>query len=808
MATHLVHSNDGAVKTSDWWSQSSWFDDGQQACTSQPVRESLPSGASEHDIHRRPTAVRHAGGAAAQCRFSGRCAIPIGTTAPVDGSPILSQNSQSQSLPAGRLIGGIAVKGSSRFVSRWVFNMDQWKWVPKDALDCSPTYNTAKSQLAAQRWSDKRGKIPAPATSFGALQATREAKRSTAISSDIQEPSGFGAVAGLGQQKAALHSAVVIALRYPQMFGRLGVRPVKVLLHGPPGTGKTAIIPRLAEEARAYLEVVDGAAIQNDAANSLKRAYNRAKANAPAVLFVDSVDALAPARGQGISSEELRSGQAFIALLDSVVPSDRVAVVAATNSRSSVCLSALAPHRLGLEVAFGSPSSAERLEMMRSIMRKAPLDNLDLEAISHRMQGFVAADCQAICTRAVMACISEAVASAEAAVAASSPCGDADGVTMDAALLDEQMVVTAEHFDHALQRAAPSSMRHLAPSVEAPLTSWADIGGQHAVKQALQEMIDMPLRRPLLMEQYGAKPSRGALLYGPPGCGKTLLARAAAAQCGANFICVSGPQLLDKWFGESERAVRDLFAAARAASPSIIFFDELDSLAPKRQSEGSGAGDATAARVLTQLLVEMDGFSASSRVFVLGATNRPEALDPALLRPGRLDALLEVGLPDEHSRLAILKVKLREAPVASNVDLSVLAALCDGMSGADVSELCRCACQLALRSHIQGESAVEGGIPLKASVEACHFEDALATVRRSVLRYESRDIVSRTPPESDEQSSTIVSSQESIDQLHSQWVRSLSASAAANSNEGRHQTAYIAALESALVTAGIELPKC
>lgn len=843
----LVHSNDvntapNSSAGSSLWANSSWFAAPPAPCPNSRPRQELPTSAASLP----PPQTRSAGGAAAQCRFSGRCAVPIATTAPVDGSPLPAAVGAVASAawqPPGMTCDGSkseaqAARGRG-FMSAWRFDMDRWTWVPRDGGAAAAGQPTAKHELAARRWGDGRDALPAAAqqaqqsTPAGRSAASATSQPASAAAqakaTAAAETTGFASVGGLWRQKEGLRNAVVLPLRHPRLFAVLGTQALRgVLLHGPPGTGKTFLVPVLAAEARAHLEVVDGAEVAagSEAAKRLKQAFRRAKANAPAVLFIDSLDALAPARQPGAAAADDQQGAFHLAsLLDELLSSGAaVAVVAAAGQRSHVCPALLRPGRLGVEVPFGLPSAAERAEVLESLTRHMPLAGVSIADLSDRMRGFVPADCAAVCADAASACVAEAVAAAEAEAALQRVPPEA----LEQQLLGSRLRIGQSHFAAALDAAVPSSLRGVMLP-EVPQVAWSDIGGYEDVKRALREMIEVPLSRPALMKAFGATPARGALLYGPPGCGKTLLAQAAAAQCGANFIAVRGPELLDKWFGESERAVRELFATALAAAPCIIVVDEVDSLAAKRGDIGSAVGDGAAARVLTQLLAEMDGIAARPQtVFVLGATNRPDAMDPALLRPGRLDVLIEVPLPDEAARAAILQTCLRRAPLAAGLDIEKLAALTAGFSGADLAEVCRRASQLAMREYLQdGEAGT-------AVVAVRHFEDALGSARHSAMLGAARcssnaaaqpmhkvapsdgmDIDGAAVSGAAGASAAAAGSKQAADARQAAWIRAMAARAAddvrahmAGGGETHFEqlTAYVRRLESVLQAVGIPLP--
>lgn len=386
--------------------------------------------------------------------------------------------------------------------------------------------------------------------------------------------------------------------------------------------------------------------------------------------------------------------------------------------------------RFDREIDIGVPDEVGRLEILRIHTKNMKLaDDVDLERVAKDTHGYVGSDLAALCTEAALQCIREKM-----------DVIDLEDETIDAEVLNS-MAVTNEHFKTALVASNPSALRETV--VEVPNVSWDDIGGLDNVKRELQETVQYPVEHPEKFEKFGMSPSKGVLFYGPPGCGKTLLAKAIANECQANFISVKGPELLTMWFGESEANVREIFDKARQSAPCVLFFDELDSIATQRGSSTGDAGGA-ADRVLNQLLTEMDGMTAKKTVFIIGATNRPDIIDPALLRPGRLDQLIYIPLPDEASRLQIFKACLRKSPVSRDVDLAALARYTHGFSGADITEICQRACKYAIRENIEKDiererrerenpEAMEEDIADDVSeIKAAHFEESMKYARRSV----------------------------------------------------------------------------
>ncbi|KAM3392637.1 hypothetical protein ACQJBY_013667 [Aegilops geniculata] len=426
---------------------------------------------------------------------------------------------------------------------------------------------------------------------------------------------------------------------------------------------------------------------------------------------------------------ERRIVSQLLTLMDGMKARAHVIVMGATNRPNSIDPALRRFGRFDREIDIGVPDEVGRLEVLRIHTKNMKLDvDVNLEVIAKDTHGYVGADLAALCTEAALQCIREKM-----------DVIDLEDDTIDAEILNS-MAVTNDHLKTALVGTNPSALRETV--VEVPNVSWTDIGGLDGVKRELQETVQYPVEHPEKFEKFGMSPSKGVLFYGPPGCGKTLLAKAIANECQANFISIKGPELLTMWFGESEANVREIFDKARQSAPCVLFFDELDSIATQRGGRVGDAGGA-ADRVLNQLLTEMDGMNAKKTVFIIGATNRPDIIDSALLRPGRLDQLIYIPLPDEASRHQIFKACLRKSPVAKDVDLGALARFTAGFSGADITEICQRACKYAIREDIEKDMErqkmgkdtmeVDGGQEGEvAQIKAAHFEEAMRYARRSV----------------------------------------------------------------------------
>uniref|UniRef100_A0A7N2LPM2 Cell division cycle protein 48-like protein n=1 Tax=Quercus lobata TaxID=97700 RepID=A0A7N2LPM2_QUELO len=543
---------------------------------------------------------------------------------------------------------------------------------------------------------------------------------------------GYDDIGGVRKQLAQIRELVELPLRHPQLFKTIGVKPSKgILLYGPPGTGKTLIAKAIANETGAFFFCINGPEIMSKMAgeseSNLRKAFAEAEKNAPSIIFIDEIDSIAPKRDKTGGEIERRIVSQLLTLMDGVNSREHVIVIGATNRPNSIDPALRRFGRFDKEIDIGVPDEVGRLEVLQIHTKKMKLsEDVNLERLAKETHGHVGADLAALCTEAALQCIREKM-----------DVIDMEDETIDAEVLNS-MAVTNDHFGGALGTSTASALRETI--VEVPDVSWKDIGGLESVKRELQETVQYPVEHPEKFEKFGMSPSRGVLFYGPPGCGKTLLAKAIANECQANFISIKGPELLTMWFGESEANVRDVFDKARQSAPCVLFFDELDSIAIQR---GNGIGDAGGAadRVLNQLLTEMDGLSSKKTIFVIGATNRPDIIDPALLRPGRLDQLIYIPLPDESSRLQIFKACLRKSPVSKDVDLTALAKLTGGFSGADITEICQRACKYAIREDIQKDierekreiDAVEEESENEvAEIKAAHFEESLKFARRSV----------------------------------------------------------------------------
>jgi transitional endoplasmic reticulum ATPase len=494
-------------------------------------------------------------------------------------------------------------------------------------------------------------------------------------------------IGGLHEEMRRTREMVELPLRHPELFQQLGIEPPKgVLLHGPPGCGKTLLAKAVANESEANFHAINGPEIMSkfygESEKRLRGIFEKAEKESPSIIFIDELDAIAPKREEVTGEVERRVVAQLLALMDGLEARGNVIVIGATNRVNAIDPALRRPGRFDREIEIGVPDKRSRLEILQIHTRGMPLaKNVDLTILSDRSHGYTGADVAALCREAAMKALRRYL-----------PEIDLELTHIPPEIL-EKMEVNLDDFMDAYREVTPTAMREV--FLEVPTVRWDAVGGLDAVKQSLKESVEWPINQPQIFTEMGIEPPKGILLYGPPGCGKTLLARAVATESEANFISVKGPEIFSKWVGESEKAIREIFRKARMAAPTVIFLDEVDSLIPRR---GSGYGDSgVTERVISQLLTEMDGLEALQNVVVIAATNRPDILDPALLRPGRFDRLIYVPAPDDDSRLEILKIHVKGIPLSDDVNLEGLVKSTKGYSGADIKALCGEAALTAVR---------------------------------------------------------------------------------------------------------------
>ncbi len=526
-------------------------------------------------------------------------------------------------------------------------------------------------------------------------------------------------IGGLETELERVREMIELPTQFPELFRRVNTQPPKgVLLYGPPGTGKTLIARAVANEVDAHFQMLSGPEIvskyHGESEEQLREVFEEAQANAPAIIFIDEIDSIAPSRDDASGGVETRIVAQLLSVMDGLGGHGQVTVIGTTNRIDTVDPALRRAGRFDREIEIGPPDEPDRAEILRIHTRGMPLgDSVDIEEYADRTHGFVGADLENLVREASMNALRRV-----------RPSLDPSTATIDRAILTD-LYVTREDFETALRNVEPSALRELVVSV--PDVGWDDIGGLEDIKARLQEAVQWPLTYPDAYEQVALDSTTGILLHGPPGTGKTLLARAVAGESQSNFISVKGPELLGKYVGESEESIRDVFTTARENAPTVIFFDEIDAIALER---GEGDGSSVAERVVSQLLTELDGLENLEGVIVIAATNRPDLIDDALLRPGRLERHLEVGVPDQTARREILKVHTRTRPLADNVSLDAIAARTEGFVGADLEALCRLAATAAVREYVHTRQQSRRTMPAPDDIvlTAEHFSWALNNV--------------------------------------------------------------------------------
>lgn len=531
-------------------------------------------------------------------------------------------------------------------------------------------------------------------------------------------------IGGLHRELGLVREMIELPLRHPELFQKLGIDPPKgVLLYGPPGTGKTLIAKAVANETDAYFINISGPEIMSkfygESEQHLRELFKEGSDNAPAIIFIDELDAIAPKRSEVTGEVERRVVAQLLALMDGLEARGQVVVIAATNRPEGLDPALRRPGRFDREIEIGVPDAAGRLQILQVHTRGMPIaDDVKLEDLASTTHGFVGADLAALSKEAAMHALRKIL-----------PEIDLEQEVPQEVL--DKLQVSKVDFNNVQKNIEPSAMREV--FVEAPNVKWQDVGGLEAPKQELREAVEWPIKFADAFSSINTRPPKGVLLFGPPGTGKTLLAKAVATESEANFISIKGPELLSKWVGESEKGVRETFRRAKQVSPTIILFDELDAVAPTR---GASSDSHVTERVVSQLLTELDGLEELKDVVVIGATNRPDLVDGALMRPGRLDRLVYIPPPNASSRALIFAIHLRGKPLADDIDIEQLAKETDGYVGADIEAICREAAMLALRDFIRPDMTpeqVKEGAPTIRITKA-HLYAAINRVKPTASR--------------------------------------------------------------------------
>jgi transitional endoplasmic reticulum ATPase len=547
-------------------------------------------------------------------------------------------------------------------------------------------------------------------------------------------------IGGLSKELQKIREMVELPMKSPDLFKRLGIEPPKgVFLRGPPGTGKTLIAKAVANESGANFQAINGPEIMSkfygESEQKLREVFEQAEKNAPSIIFIDEIDSIAPKRAEVTGEVERRVVAQLLSLMDGLEGRGQVIVIGATNRPDDVDEALRRPGRFDREIHIGIPDRQGRLEILQIHTRGMPLEeDLELGRLADVTHGFVGADLESLAREAAMHALRRVL-----------PHVDPETGDIPADILND-LYVTHEDFEAAMSEVSPSALREV--MVESPNVQWNDVGGLDEVKSKLREAVEAPLKHPDVFEEMGIRTPKGVLLFGPPGTGKTLLAKAVATESEANFISIKGPEIFNKYVGESEKAVREIFKKARQTAPCVLFFDEIDAVMGHRSMRDE---TGVSKRIVNQFLAELDGMQSLQNVLVVGATNRADILDPAVLRPGRFDSVVYVPPPDEDARVEIFEVHTRDMPLTDDVDLRELAKMTKGFSGADIEGLCREAAMTAVRKDWKAKP-----------VEMKHFKSAMDEVRPSISaedkeRYKSQaERVRRRAPSRDEQLSGYV----------------------------------------------------
>ncbi|MFW9980266.1 MAG: CDC48 family AAA ATPase [Candidatus Thorarchaeota archaeon] len=553
---------------------------------------------------------------------------------------------------------------------------------------------------------------------------------------DISVPQvSYEDIGGLGKELQRIREMIELPMKSPELFKRLGISPPKgVLLHGPPGTGKTLIAKAVANESGANFKVINGPEIMSkfygESEAKLREAFEEAEKNAPSIIFIDELDSIAPKRAEVTGEVERRVVAQLLALMDGLAGRGQVIVIGATNRVDDIDEALRRPGRFDREIEIGVPDKKGRLEILQIHTRSMPLEkDVNLEKLAAITHGFVGADLSALAREAAMQTLRRAL-----------PHVDSESGDIPQDIL-QNLYVTQYDFETAMAEVSPSALREVL--VEKPNVKWDDVGGLEKVKARLREAVEAPLRHPEVFTEMGIRSPKGVLLFGPPGTGKTMLAKAVATEAEANFISIRGPEIFNKYVGESEKAVREIFKKARQTAPCILFFDEIDAIMSSRTARDD---TGVSKRIVNQFLAELDGMQSLQNVLVIGATNRADILDPAVLRPGRFDAVVFVPPPDLEARKEILRVHTKNMPLADDVNLDTLATMTEGFSGADIEGLTREAAMAAVRADWKSKP-----------VTMEHFKQALKEVHPTISEEDAKrfmemaeSVLKRQPKRKDE----------------------------------------------------------
>jgi len=527
-------------------------------------------------------------------------------------------------------------------------------------------------------------------------------------------------IGGLKEEVQKVREMIELPLRHPEIFEKLGIEaPKGILLYGPPGTGKTLLAKAVANESNAHFISISGPEIMSkfygESEARLREIFKETKDKAPSIVFIDEIDSITPKREEVTGEVERRVVSQLLSLMDGLEARGKVIVIAATNRPNAIDPALRRPGRFDREIEIKVPDKRGRLEILQIHARNMPLDaDVNQEKVAAVAHGFVGADLEGLCKEAAMKCLRRLL-----------PELNLEDEKINPEVLNK-LIVTMNDFENAIKEVMPSAMREV--YLESPDVKWNDIGGLDEVKRELQEAVEWPLRYPDLYTQLDHSMPKGILMHGPSGTGKTMLAKAVATESEANFISVKGPELLSKWVGESERGIREIFRRARQAAPCVVFFDEIDSIAPVR---GLGGDSLVTERVVSQLLTELDGIHTLNGVVTIAATNRSDMIDPALLRPGRFDRIVYVPLPDKKTRKKIIEIHSSDKPISKDIDFEKIAELTEGFSGADVSSVVNTAVSLVLHEYLQKYNTPEDAAKhaSEAHVTMKHFEDAIRKIK-------------------------------------------------------------------------------